>query len=421
MLTFLSVPAAIREQIYTELLALSRTTPAAEQAPLTTLGKLLLVNRQCYREVSNYMRAQLCTLIKTNDPSFAKQLVENSKQLPLMLELYPAGSGQQEQATDNLISMEIDFYVYTSGLKAASFPVFVVAASAFQDLQRILLWTDCAMWIIRTSISFKIINTLPHTKEDALSKLVQPWLQHSFPASFLGAITNPAIPPALSSQLKEKLSGDFAATGHLQKIQSLVRSEFYRAQAGDWTGAAEICQMNMQYVWLVWDCQLESLRKETRSMSRFRVEGDFMMHLWTMTAHVAANCVANLLRAASKSEVSIRQLSIPPNSGDKVEFAKARELAEQTILFLRLRPASNSGALPEEANSRIRKSKAKMSLRAHLACKRLGDLAAAIGYLEEAKMYEPEKTSELDEEILALRSEMNKASEIRQPVILWNL
>ena len=188
--------------------------------------------------------------------------------------------------------MEVDLCFYDDHLKAKGFPVFSLPESTSQQLQEMLWAADNGLMfirIMRTSISLKLESTFCRSDETVLSELLQPWLDCSYLTSFLGVITDSSISRAFSSRLKRKLSSDLAATGHLRKIQSLIRGGIRRAQTRDWVRLAVMNEMSLQYIWLVWDCQLTSVLAKTHSMRALEVEGDFVTNLWEMTATAAAS------------------------------------------------------------------------------------------------------------------------------------
>lgn len=234
----------------------------------------------------------------------------------------------------------------------------------------------------------------------------------------MGVSIEPSLPSELSSQLKKKLLGDYAATGHLRKIQSLIHGGVDRAQTGDWKSAAERFRMAGRYTKLVWNCHLECMKRDSGGGN----DGDLVRYLWLMSIDVIANHVQCLINTALDLGVDITALVVPTNSGDKARLQEARAVAEWGIRFLSARPTRSSDEIENEEDIRIRKAKAKLSFRTHLACKGLGDVDAAIGYLQEAKRYEPETAVKLDEKTKALRIEGDNTPgyEGTKPVILWD-
>ena len=420
--SLLSLPVTIRERIYAELLTYPSTTPITEgRAPSSALCSLLFVNHQFKGEILTFLESQLCVLIKTNDPKFVNDILKDRNELLLISQLHSKDSTVQKEATTASVGMELDLYMYHNHLDAVSFPAFLVPAKSIKQLLRVLWSPSWVIWTMQASVSLALLETFSHTQEAALNKLVQPWIDWFCPQHFVGFSTNPAISRELSSQLKQKLLGDYAATGHLRKIQSLTRGGFDRAQVQDWTGAAERFRMAMRYIKIVWDCHLECLKQGSRGVVGDRIDEDFVTHLWLMTSDAAANHVQVLINAALNLERGVQHLSVPTISGNKGKFEEARGLAEATIRFLNARSprVSDGTADDEDARKAVRKAKAKMSFRTHLTCKGLGDTSAAIGYLEEARKHEPETAVTLNGKINALRAEERNTDDKKRPAIRW--
>lgn len=102
---------------------------------------------------------------------------------------------------------------------------------------------------------------------------------------------------------------------------------------------------------------------------------------------------------------------------------EAIAMAETGISFLRELPTQSTDVMDQPGKERCRKAKAKLSFRAHLACAGLGNVDAAIGYLEEAKRYEPETAGMLDAKIDALRDEGGDGlrGDGKREVVLWEI
>jgi hypothetical protein len=416
--SFINLPITIRERIYDDLLTFPTTLSTAKgQAPSSTLCNFLFINRQIHAEVIDFIRSQLPVLIKTNDPEFVEKILSERGGLPIVSQLRSEDGSISRLMATPLVSMEIEMSMYHNHLEVTSFAAFLLPARSMKELLDFLWLPNWSIWAMQASVSFDLINTFSHTQEAALAKLVQPWINWFIPSHFVGVSTAPTLPSDLSSQLKKTLLGEYRAFDHLQKVQSLSHSAVTRAQTGDWTGAAERYRMVDRYVRLVWDCHLERMRNE----SMCGTGTNFVRHLWLMSLDVVANHVQCLINAALGLGASVKRLDLQTNSGNKKKLQEALAVAETGIDFLRQLWTRNTDLIDMAGNNRCGKAKAKLSFRAHLACTGLGDVNAAIGYLEEAKRYEPESAGSLNAKIDALRDEGGEAPEGdgRKEVVLW--
>lgn len=418
-ISFENVPITIRERVYDELLTFSTNQSTVRgRAPSSALSKLVFLNRQIHAEIINFLRRQLPVLIKTNDPEFVKKILGERKGVQIISQLRSEDGAISKQIAESLTSMELEMYMYHNHLDATSFAAFLLPASSIKELLGQLWLPAWTMWTMQASASFKLTNTFSYTQEAALSKLVQPWIDWFVAQHFVGVSAGPALPPELSSQLTKRLLGDYPASGHLQKIQSLAHyGGAERAQVGDWKGATERFSMAERYTKLVWDCHLECMKLE----SGVETGRDLVRQAWLMTSSVIANHVQCLINAAVDLGAPVKTLEVQIESGDKVRLQEARTVAETGICFMRSLPTRNNDNIEKEEEVQNRKIKAKLSFRAHLACKALGDVHAAIGYLQEAKKYEPESAVMLDADMNALRVEGEKRPKYEggNAIVLW--
>jgi hypothetical protein len=98
----------------------------------------------------------------------------------------------------------------------------------------------------------------------------------------------------------------------------------------------------------------------------------------------------------------VKILDLQPNSGNKALLQETIAVAATGIGFLRALPTQSTDVVNLAGSKRCGKAKAKLSFRARLACAELGDVDAAVGYLEEARRYEPETVGMLDAKMNAL-------------------
>ena len=134
-------------------------------------------------------------------------------------------------------------------------------------------------------------------------------------------------------------------------------------------------------------------------------EYDTVHELWLRTCELAATEIQTLCHRAGvfepKGEGSTglprneRSIASPRTSASLSDSAallqKARKVAEEMIIFLSNKPmcAQETSLASERVQLPVSKHKSLLSFRAHIVCKALGDIDAAIGYLEEAIKYDP--------------------------------
>ena len=416
--SFNTIPTTIRERIYDNLLTFSTTQSTAKgQAPLSPLCNLLFLNRQIHAEVIKFIKAQLPVLIKTNDPEFVEKILAERGGLSIISQLRSEDGSISRPMAAPVASMEIEMFMYHNHLEVTSFAAFLLPARSTNELLSFLWSASWSIWAMQASVSFDLINTFSHTQEAALAKLVQPWIDWFVPNHFVGVSTKPTFPSNLSSQLNATLLGEYEAFGHLQKIQSLSHAAVTSAQTGDWTGAVERYCMADRYIKLVWDCHLECMRDGATQGTG----SDLVSYLWLMSVDVIANHVQCLINAALGLSATATRLDLQTNTGNKEMLQEAIAMAETGISFLRELPTQSTDVLDQPGKERCRKAKAKLSFRAHLACAGLGDVDAAVGYLEEAKRYEPETAGMLDAKINALRDESGDSprGDGKRELVLW--
>jgi tetratricopeptide (TPR) repeat protein len=101
---------------------------------------------------------------------------------------------------------------------------------------------------------------------------------------------------------------------------------------------------------------------------------------------------------------------------------KARKVAEETISFLSGKPvcAREESIVLDEVQRPVRLDRYLVSFRAHIVCKALGDVDAAIGYLEDAIKYDSENTDNPVEKLKELKAERGTGNkEHISKVVRW--
>jgi hypothetical protein len=248
---------------------------------------------------------------------------------------------------------------------------------------------------MQASLTFTLLNTFTHTQESAEKALIQPWVKWFVPSHFVGINTGTNITPALTTQLKQRLLGDYNAHGHLKKLDSLNRG-----LGADMSRAVRQHYMACRYARVIWDCHFECIQAAAGET----IGNDTVLALWGMSCRNAANLVQILLNLAMHVEQGVE---VAVASGDVGKFKEARSVAEQWILILKDKPTWAHARVGEMENVRksVRKHKALMCFRVHNVCKGLGDVDAAIAYLVDAVMYEPESEEKLVKRIEELEGE----------------
>jgi hypothetical protein len=240
---------------------------------------------------------------------------------------------------------------------------------------------------VQASLTFILLETFTYTQEAAEKILIQPWIDCLVPPRFVGVAINANITPALTTRLQKKRLANNNAHGHLQKLNS-----FNRGLGTDLTQAARQYTMGLRYARVVWDCHFTSVHDAAGDTIRGNdtsETNDTVLVLWHMSCRQAANLVMVLVNLARNGREGPE---IAVASGDQARLEEARCVAESWIGFLKDKPTwANAGiGETEQAQTAVSNAKALMCFRAHIVCKGLGDVDAAIAYLREALMYEPE-------------------------------
>jgi len=116
---------------------------------------------------------------------------------------------------------------------------------------------------------------------------------------------------------------------------------------------------------------------------------DGVLELWLGTCKIAAGEIQALCHRAGIFESKEED---PASSSDSMALLqKARKDAEEMISFLSDQPmcAQEASLASKKWQLEVGKLKSLLSFRAHVVCKALGDIDAAIGYLKEAIKYDP--------------------------------
>jgi hypothetical protein len=145
---FLTVPVTVRKKIVQELLTYSpsQTTPP-NTAPSSPLCRLLTLNRQINEEVTQVLNSQLYILIKTNDPRFIKDILNDRDQrLPLVSQLRSRDGTINKHVGKAPIALELDFYMFKDDLEATSSAAFLIPASSIKPLLSMLWLPGWSIW-----------------------------------------------------------------------------------------------------------------------------------------------------------------------------------------------------------------------------------------------------------------------------------
>jgi hypothetical protein len=144
----LTVPIQIREQIYQDLLTCSpsRSSPS-ETARSSPICRLLTLNRQLNDEITQYMKSQLCVLIKTNDPQFIQDILgDKDERLPLISQLRSLDGRNKKNVTGAIVAMELDLYMFQNDLEATSSAAFLIPAASTKTLLSMLWLPSWSIW-----------------------------------------------------------------------------------------------------------------------------------------------------------------------------------------------------------------------------------------------------------------------------------
>ncbi|KAF1973298.1 hypothetical protein BU23DRAFT_554285 [Bimuria novae-zelandiae CBS 107.79] len=161
--------------------------------------------------------------------------------------------------------MELEFYMFRSDKAAISYPAFLVPASALKTVVSVQGHPSFYIWTMQSLFSVKLLNTLSFAREEATRLLLDPYIQARafMPPSFV-AITTEGVQPETTDLLKQRLKGDYAVGGLLQKLRSLQ----YSATPGEetnWTQAAGRFRMRRKFAELLWENHRECLRVPSTS------------------------------------------------------------------------------------------------------------------------------------------------------------
>jgi tetratricopeptide (TPR) repeat protein len=210
-----------------------------------------------------------------------------------------------------------------------------------------------------TSLNVSLFETFSHTHERAQEILINPLLvPTSARARFFIVSTNDMITSSWAVKLREHLMGEWPASYYLGHLDT---TKYAR----------------MAYVYL-----FDYIRNDTS-------EHDTVLELWLRNCELATKEIQVLCHSAGVFESKRED---PAGSSDSVVLLqKALKVIEETISFLSDKPmcAQETSLGSKRVQLPVRKHKSLLSFRAHVICKALGDIDAAIGYLEEAIKYDP--------------------------------
>jgi hypothetical protein len=145
---FLDLPITIREQVYHELLTYpaSSTTPE-DTTPSSPICRLLTLNHQIHGEITQFLKSQLCILIKTNDEKFLRHILRGKHhRSPLISQLRSQDGTISKDIGKAPIAMEVDFYTFRNSLEAVSSAAFLIPATSIKTLSSILDRTHWLFW-----------------------------------------------------------------------------------------------------------------------------------------------------------------------------------------------------------------------------------------------------------------------------------
>ncbi|KAL5436462.1 hypothetical protein PMIN06_010844 [Paraphaeosphaeria minitans] len=406
----------LRERIYESLLTHapnSSFTPGPASAPASPICALLTLNRQIHFEITTFLKSRLLVLLKTNDPEFISKTLTTQwgpSTMTFVSQLRSADLSTLKSAANAPVAMELDFYMFMPGKETTSTAAFLVPASSLKTMVDAQGSPSFYIWTMQAELSVKMVDTFSHARDEAEEKLLlRPYTTGFLRPCFVGVSTT-GVAPRTAALLRGKLNGDYEASGHLNKLRSLLNWAADRAEE-DWEAVVGRFGMARRYAEMVW-----GNHEECMAAGR---PFDGIHQLWLIHSSVCAELVQVLLNIATGGPMG----TIP--TGDKEEenaaFVKARKAAGEAIRFLTARP--EWGRPETEGSPRamlfLRKSKAKLSFRAHAACKAMGDVDAAVQYLREALKYEPETSDILLRRIEGLKEEGARDAEDVQGAVKW--
>jgi len=204
-----------------------------------------------------------------------------------------------------------------------------------------------------------LFETFSHTLERAQEILIEPLLLPILKARarFHIVSTNDMITSPWTMKLREHLMRERPAIYCLNHLDDIKHAR-------------------MAYTYLSDDIRNDTSR-------------DGVLELWLRTCDIAAGEIQALCHRAGILESKEED---PAGSSDSVALLqKARKDAEEMISFLSDKPmcAQEASLASKKMQLEVRKLKSLLSFRAHVVCKALGDIDAAIGYLEEAIKHDP--------------------------------
>ncbi|KAL5392861.1 hypothetical protein DPSP01_000556 [Paraphaeosphaeria sporulosa] len=408
------LPLEIRERIYESLLTNTPSSTAGPSSvPASPLCTLLTLNRQIHAEIIAFLKSQLLVLLKTNDPEFISKTLTTQwgpSTMTFVSQLRSSDFSVQKDAANAPIAMELDFHMFISDKEATSTAAFLVPASSLKMMVDAQGSPSFYIWTMQAELAVNMVDTFSHTQDEAEEKLLRnPYTTGFLRPSFVGVSTT-GVAPRTATLLRKKLKGKYEASGHLSKLQSLLNCAADRAENG-WEAAARKFGMARRYAEMVWENHEECMAAGTPF--------DGILQLWLMHSSVCAGTVQVLLNIATGAPMG----TVPTGNKqeDNAVFVEARKAAEEAIRFLTARPEwgrPRTAELPR-ALLLVRKSKAKLSFRTHAACKGMGDVDAAVGYLREALKYEPETSDMLLRRIEGLKEEGARDAEDAQGVLKW--
>jgi hypothetical protein len=408
---FTDVPIEIRERVYADLLTYF-PTPSSNAAPSSPICALLTLNRQIHAEIITFLQSQLLVLLRTNDEKFIEQTLDTtwgSTTTPVVSQLRSRDGAIKKSCSNAPIAIELEFYMYMSDREPDSYGAFLIPVSSLKSMVDVQGSPSFYIWTMQSSLSIKIIDTFAHTAEEVVKLFLRPYVEGFLLPVFVGIKTE-GLDLESTKLLRETLKGDYEAEGLIQKLRSLQNGAM--GEGVTWERAAGCFQMAKKYAEMLWENHEGCLTDPSK-------EFDGIHHLWMMHSTVCGNLVQVLLNIATGTPVPV----VP--TGDAKEpnelFVQARNAAENAIRYLNPvpewgRPETSKQELALRA---LRKNKAKISFRAHGACKGMGDVNAAVGYLKEAMRHEPETRKLLLERIEELKQEGAQDNEGLEGIVKW--